>query len=249
MPRQLSAAGTTLASQLAQVLRTRIREGRWADSQRLPTEAQLCAEFKVSRVTVRQAIRTLASQGLVTSQHGVGTFILSTDAMVHTGLQELKSITETIREMGLRPSMQYYAKEIRPATAEEAKKFSVPARSEILEIARTISADGTVVAYSQDTMPMWVFGLDFQPRQLTGSVFSYLEKHTNVRPRKAISEVHARNRLAEFWERLALDEHDSDQLFILLDQMQFDLQNRPFMHTRVHFVEGRFSFMVLRVAH
>jgi len=36
------------------------------------------------------------------------------------------------------------------------------------------------------------------------------------------------------------------QLFVLLDQLHYDKQDRPFMHSRSYFIEGLFPFTVLR---
>lgn len=42
---------------------------------RLPSEAELCAIFKVSRVTVRQGITALVDEGILERQQGRGTFV------------------------------------------------------------------------------------------------------------------------------------------------------------------------------
>lgn len=55
-------------------IRNRIDEGILVPGEKLPSESQLCAQFGVSRNPVRQAIRTLIHEGLVTSTKGVGTF-------------------------------------------------------------------------------------------------------------------------------------------------------------------------------
>jgi DNA-binding GntR family transcriptional regulator len=53
-----------------------IRAGRFPVGGRLPTEAELCAAYGVSRHTVREAIRRLTDQGLVARQPGVGSIVL-----------------------------------------------------------------------------------------------------------------------------------------------------------------------------
>jgi GntR family transcriptional regulator of arabinose operon len=55
-------------------IRNRIDEGILIPGEKLSSESQLCAQFGVSRNTVRQAIRNLAREGLVESIRGVGTF-------------------------------------------------------------------------------------------------------------------------------------------------------------------------------
>jgi GntR family transcriptional regulator len=56
--------------QIAEVLRTRLR----GEGERIPSEHQLCAEFKVSRPTIRQALDVLVQEGLLYRHAGRGTF-------------------------------------------------------------------------------------------------------------------------------------------------------------------------------
>ncbi|WP_104131623.1 GntR family transcriptional regulator [Cryobacterium sp. M91] len=224
----------------------RIRHGEWAGLEKLPTEQDLCAEFGVSRVTIRLALNSLEARGLVVSKQGKGTYILRRTPGVRAGLQELTSISATIKEMGLEPSTIYKMKQVRASSSEEANSFDLEHGSSVLDIQRTIKADGKPAAYVDDVMPLWVFGAHFSPSSLTGSVFDYLHKHTSVQPRYAVAHVKARNTLPDRW----VGEHSlvaPGGPFLLLDQMQFDVDDRPFMHTRVHFVDNNFDFMVLRV--
>ena len=39
---------------------------------------------------------------------------------------------------------------------------------------------------------------------------------------------------------------DDHQLVVLLDQLHYDKQDRPFMHSRSYFIQGLFTFTVLR---
>ncbi|ATR21632.1 Putative L-lactate dehydrogenase operon regulatory protein [Roseomonas mucosa] len=69
------AEGGRLASQLATVLRKRMLAGDFGIGDRLPAERALAGEFGVSRSSVREAIQMLASQGLLSSRQGGGTFV------------------------------------------------------------------------------------------------------------------------------------------------------------------------------
>ncbi len=66
----------TLALELVQALGDRIRDGRLATGDKLPTEAAVMAEFGVSRTVVREAISKLQAAGLVETRHGIGTFVV-----------------------------------------------------------------------------------------------------------------------------------------------------------------------------
>ncbi len=66
----------TLALDLVEALGDRIRDGRLAAGDKLPTEAAFMSEFGVSRTVVREAISKLQASGLVETRHGVGTFVV-----------------------------------------------------------------------------------------------------------------------------------------------------------------------------
>jgi DNA-binding FadR family transcriptional regulator len=66
----------TLALNLVDTLGERIRDGRWTEGTKLPTEAAIMAEFGVSRTVVREAISKLQASGMVQTHHGIGTFVL-----------------------------------------------------------------------------------------------------------------------------------------------------------------------------
>ena len=64
-----------LYSQLADLLRQRVLRGLWGPGTKVPSLEALVAEFKVARVTVRQAIDILTREGLLLPQRGRGTFV------------------------------------------------------------------------------------------------------------------------------------------------------------------------------
>ena len=62
--------------QLAQTLISEIEEGHYPVGALMPTEFELCDQFGASRFTVREAIKRLVQQGMVSRQAGVGTRVL-----------------------------------------------------------------------------------------------------------------------------------------------------------------------------
>lgn len=57
-----------------------IQSGVWKPGDKLPSEAQLCAQLGTSRITIRSALGRLAALGLVQSQQGRGTFVCDPQA-------------------------------------------------------------------------------------------------------------------------------------------------------------------------
>lgn len=65
----------TKAVNLARHLRRQIEQGHYAVGAAIPTEAELQRRFDVSRHTVREALRDLKTQGLLSARAGIGTVV------------------------------------------------------------------------------------------------------------------------------------------------------------------------------
>jgi GntR family transcriptional regulator len=79
----LRAGAAPLYQQIAGTLRQRIMRGHWPVGALLPPLERLTEEFQVARVTVRQAIRLLAEEGLVEARRGRGTRVVAAGATRH----------------------------------------------------------------------------------------------------------------------------------------------------------------------
>lgn len=69
--------GQPLYLQVAGRLKGAIADGSYPVGGRLPTELDLCTQFNISRFTAREAIRVLATAGLVTRRQRVGTVVIA----------------------------------------------------------------------------------------------------------------------------------------------------------------------------
>jgi len=65
-----------LSERVASALRTQIIGGQIAPGHKLPTEGQMTETFGVSRTVIREAIATLAGDGLVEPRQGAGVFVI-----------------------------------------------------------------------------------------------------------------------------------------------------------------------------
>lgn len=69
-----TAAALPPYARVKQFLKDGLAEGRWAPGEQMPSEAELVAQFGVSRMTVNRALKELQAEGLVERSQGVGTF-------------------------------------------------------------------------------------------------------------------------------------------------------------------------------
>jgi GntR family transcriptional regulator len=231
----------SLGRQVAKHLRSRIMQGEFSPGARLPSETEIALDYGVSRVTVRTAIKLLESQGLVDVRHGSGTFVSDFGTEIKAGIQELRSITETIREMGFEPSMERHKGESRAASEHESARLDLMPGEQVLDLQRAVFADGEVVAYSYDVIPIKTLDAQMLERMGQGSVFKVFET-IGITPARAIAELHAVSSQEIAWG----PQKPEQGLFLLLDQVHFDKDGKPFMYSKSYFVEGRFQFVILR---
>ena len=100
-----------LSTVVAESLSEKIRSGMLNAGDKLPTEAELCLEYDVSRTVVREAVARLRSDGLVVPQQGRGMFVSETPEPRNFSISDeaLKTLPETISLLELRLSVEVEA--------------------------------------------------------------------------------------------------------------------------------------------
>jgi DNA-binding FadR family transcriptional regulator len=100
-----------LADHVAAEILAMVADGRYPPGSRLPPEAALAEEADVSRLTLREAVRILRNKGVLSVEHGRGTFVnpparwvaldpvllTSRAALEGNAAQSARQITETRR--------------------------------------------------------------------------------------------------------------------------------------------------------
>ena len=100
--------------QIEEWLADRIEAGSLAPGERLPPERDLAGVLSVSRMTVRQALASLAARGLVERGVGRGTFVRTRAKVVHD-LTRVAGFTEQVERQGLAAGTQVLAARECPA--------------------------------------------------------------------------------------------------------------------------------------
>ncbi|WP_203472025.1 GntR family transcriptional regulator [Dissulfurispira thermophila] len=78
--------------QLMRIFLEQINSGKWQLGQQIPTEEELCKIYNVSKITVRQAVNNLVSDGYLIKIQGKGTFVVSSLPVI--GLSMRTTLTE-----------------------------------------------------------------------------------------------------------------------------------------------------------
>jgi GntR family transcriptional regulator len=127
---------------IEQALRERIVALRPGDV--LPSDAELCAEFGVSRMTARSAMQRLAEEGLVLRVSGRGSYVAEPPA--HRRADRLMSFSSEMIRRGRVPTSMIVSREIRPAWRSAAQELHLADGEPIVYLRRVRRADGEPVA-------------------------------------------------------------------------------------------------------
>jgi GntR family transcriptional regulator len=138
--------------EIEQALRARIAGLRADDP--LPSDAMLCEEFGVSRMTARNAVQRLSQEGLVYRVPGRGTFVA--EPPVHRQAGNLLSFTEEMRRRGRTPSSRVLACDVREPGPAEASRLQLDPGAEVIAVRRLRVADDEPVAIEEAVFPATV---------------------------------------------------------------------------------------------
>jgi len=102
-----------------------IAERRLSAGDKLPTEQQLCDQFRTNRHTVRRALAHLQARGLVESTQGRGSFVRKPSIMYQIGRRT--RFSDLLQQQAANPSTRTLTLELRPATPSVAAALCIKA--------------------------------------------------------------------------------------------------------------------------
>lgn len=178
------SAPLPLYHQVEMAVRERISSGEWAPGTQIPPEDQLCEQFRVSRVTIRHALRNLVAQGLLDRERGRGTFVR--DTTLTAGARGLTSFSAEMEALGLKAGGRTLSAAVQPAGADTAGALELEPGEPVVAIRRLRTGDGRPVGVQTAYLPADRFpGLEALP--LDGrSLYAVLRDQYGVTPAEAI---------------------------------------------------------------
>jgi GntR family transcriptional regulator len=135
--------------EIEQALRARIAELK--PDAPLPSDAMLCEEFGVSRMTARNAVQRLVQEGIVYRVPGRGTFVA--EPPVHRQAGNLLSFTEEMRRRGRVPSSRVLDRVVREPRPSEASRLQLGPDDLVIALRRLRLADAEPMAIEEAVFP------------------------------------------------------------------------------------------------
>ena len=136
---------------LEQDLRDRIRAAEFPGGAPLPTEQRLCEAYGVSRITVRRALDSLLSSGLIARRQGVGTFVNEPGETVKS-LKLIGSLDD-LNSYGAELSYKVVAKETAAAPPLVAEALDLPLGTPVTRLETVFSLRDEPFAHAEFYCP------------------------------------------------------------------------------------------------
>lgn len=147
-----TSAHTPLYHQAYLVLRDRIVNGDYSNNSVLPSEAKLCEEFDVSRITIRRALNELAEEGYVTRQQGRGTTVCY-EMHARAPKANFDALIENLLIVGKRTEIDLLALEIRRADAIVASALELKEGDPVQYVVRRRRLSGAPFSHVVSFVP------------------------------------------------------------------------------------------------
>ena len=161
---------------IEQALRERIADLRPGDE--LPSDAELCAEFGVSRMTARNAMQRLAEEGLIVRHPGRGSYVAQPP--VHRRADRLMTFSREMQRRGRTPSSRVLGREVRPSTAEEAASLEIAPGESVVSVRRLRLADDVPIALETAVLDRAVAEVVMEADLVEGSLHEALARAGHV---------------------------------------------------------------------
>jgi GntR family transcriptional regulator len=225
--------------QIMRQLLEKIQGGEFAVDSTLPPERELAETYKVSRMTVRQAIIELVNEGILVRRKGIGTFVAP--PKLEQALSRLTSFTEDMAQRGMKAGAKVISfDEIVPEPTIR-KTLALETGDKAYESVRLRLADDVPMALETTTLPVSLCpGLARQDLE-NQSLYRLLAERWGVRLDYATQSI----------EPVCASPHEASLLHVaqgmpllLMHRITYNQDGRAIEHVKSLYRGDRYKFII-----
>ena len=141
----------SLYQQLADSLRDKIYEGKYAFGDKLPSERSLAEKFGISHLTVRKALAILEEEGMLLRVQGKGTFVRAQKYSID--MQHMDGFSSMFGQQGITTTNKVLYSGVREAGFKYSRIFGIPREEPVFELIRLRQNGEDPVALEYNILP------------------------------------------------------------------------------------------------
>jgi GntR family transcriptional regulator, N-acetylglucosamine utilization regulator len=138
--------------QIQQHLLGQIRSGLIKPGQPVPSEQEISRSLRISRMTARQALKSLCDLGVTYSQRGKGTFV--SEIKLEKSFRQVLSFSEEMQARGSRPQSRLLSFEVIEADADAAEALRLAEGEKVVSLRRVRMAGSLPMAVEWSRLPL-----------------------------------------------------------------------------------------------
>ena len=222
--------------QIEEHLKRRMKQGEFTVGTAIPSERELTEMFDVSRMTVRQSIMNLVTEGLLYREKGRGTFVAA--PKMEQPLSGLTSFTEDMLSRGMEPGTKLISLKKVVAEDDIAKALQLIEGEQVFAVKRIRYADHKPMAIERSYLPVKIVP-ELDLNTVEGSLYSFIEQQ------KELSISHA----LQSMEATLVNKEDAEFLqisvpaaVIVIERVSYLTDEIPFEIVRSTYRADRYKF-------
>ncbi|MGQ0571249.1 MAG: GntR family transcriptional regulator [Armatimonadota bacterium] len=232
------ADGVPLYLQIAESLLSQIESGELKPGERLSPERTLSETLGVNRMTLRQALSKLETEGYLDRRQGSGTFVAQPKIERQAG--RLVPFTRAMARRGFKPGAKVVALEKQPASVTIAGKLRLPVSASVYFVRRVRLINREPVMLETFWMPVRRFPRFERFDIIARSVYEILETEYGVTVSRARQSLEPA--VASEYEAQLLGIETGAPL-MLEERLAFDRRGRPIDYGKDLYRGDRFRFV------
>ncbi len=216
----------------------KIQCGDYQPYSQLPSMAQLCHEYGVSKITVKKALDELEANGLISRRAGSGAFVKMTKEDGQEGMSsdqhQMAGFTTMYSQMGKRVESKVYDFSVVRPPEDVAAELDMEADEFAYYICRVRLADGVPHNIEYTYMPINLV-TDLKLASVEGSIYAHVEDDLGLKIGSAHRTIRAVMPTDEEQRRLGVSDREP---LLEVRQVGYLDDGRPFESSVAHHAHG-----------
>lgn len=220
-----------------------IKSNQLRPGDQLPTEKELSEYLDVGRLSLREGLNALKSEGIILSVRGKGTFVACSSDHIADTLNVNSSVTDMIRCSGYEPGCSYFDKRIIKADRPVAAALMVEEGIDVPLCTRVRTADGVPAVLTRDHFAPVLAAAFLGLTEGELSIYRYIESTCDIRIGVSTTEIVPECATAEIARTLEIAEGTP---VLVLRATVTDIYGTPLLYAWECFRADKFRFVVTR---
>lgn len=225
--------------QLENILREKINSAEYRPGDAFPTEDQLIHSYKVSRITVRQALSSLEKDGLILRRRGKGSFVMDEQRVLEP--MKLTGMMEDIIAMGVKTKTKIVNFDFVVPPKKAAEHLRLDEGSKVLRVERIRLIQGSPISHTISYIPHELGKKISKKDLIMQPMLNILEKKCKAkigRGSQIIEATVADSRVASLLEVM------TGSPLLKIERTVFDIRNRPVEYISILYRSDRYHYTV-----